>query len=118
MTNDLSLFFPAFGRCARAAPTACAVANLWPGHYYIYIDIYGENMSKIALRKVGSSFVATIPVEVIKELHLEEGQKLQVGKENGRIVLTPVTAELDAVTAAHEKVLRKYRAAFQRLADV
>jgi putative addiction module antidote len=75
-------------------------------------------MSKIALRKVGSSFVATIPVDVIQELHLRAGQKLEVSKENGRIVLTPVTAELAAVTAAHEKVLEKYRAAFQRLADV
>jgi len=74
-------------------------------------------MSKIALRKVGSSFVATIPADVVQELHLKAGQKMQVGKEHGRIVLTPVTAETDEVMAAHEKVLQKYRAAFQRLAD-
>lgn len=75
-------------------------------------------MSKIALRKVGSSFVTTIPVDVIKDLRLRPGQKLHVSKENGRIVLTPVTAELDAVLTAQEKVIAKYRAAFQRLADV
>jgi putative addiction module antidote len=75
-------------------------------------------MSKIALRKVGSSFVTTIPVDVVKDLRLRPGQKLQVSKENGRIVLTPVTAELDAVLTAQEKVIAKYRAAFQRLADV
>ncbi len=75
-------------------------------------------MSKIALRKVGSSFVATIPVDVVQDLHLRAGQKLQVSKENGRIVLTPVTAEFEAVMAAHKKVIEKYRAAFQRLADV
>jgi putative addiction module antidote len=75
-------------------------------------------MSKIALRKVGSSFVATIPVDLVKDLHLQAGQKLQVSKENGRIVLTPVTAELAAVLTAQEKVIAKYRAAFQRLADV
>lgn len=75
-------------------------------------------MSKIALRKVGSSFVTTIPVDVVKDLRLHAGQKLQVSKENGRIVLTPVTAELDAVLSAQEKVIAKYRAAFQRLADV
>ena len=78
----------------------------------------GHPMSKIALRKVGSSFVTTIPVDVVKDLHLQAGQKLQVSKENGRIVLTPVTAELDAVLNAQEKVIEKYRAAFQRLADV
>lgn len=75
-------------------------------------------MSKIALRKVGSSFVTTIPADVVQNLHLREGQKLQVSKENGRIVLTPVTAEFEAVMEAHEKVIAKYRAAFQRLADV
>ena len=75
-------------------------------------------MSKIALRKVGSSFVATIPADVVQTLHLREGQKLQVTKENGRIVLTPVTAEFDAVMKAHEKVITKYRGALQRLADV
>lgn len=75
-------------------------------------------MSKIALRKVGSSFVTTIPVDIVKDLRLRAGQKLQISKENGRIVLTPVTAELDAVLTAQEKVIARYRAAFQRLADV
>jgi len=75
-------------------------------------------MSKIALRKVGSSFVTTIPADVVQNLHLREGQKLQVTKENGRIVLTPVTAEFDAVMKAHDKVIAKYRDALQRLADI
>jgi putative addiction module antidote len=75
-------------------------------------------MSKVALRKVGSSFVATIPAELVQQLSLVEGQKLQVGKENGRIVLTPVTAELDDVARAHERLRKKYRSAFQKLADV
>ena len=74
-------------------------------------------MSKVSLRKVGSSYVTTIPSEVVKELHLKEGQMFEVGKENGRLVLTPVTPELEAVIKAHEKVLTKYRAAFRRLAD-
>jgi putative addiction module antidote len=74
-------------------------------------------MSKVSLRKVGSSYVTTIPSEVVKELHLKEGQTFEVGKENGRLVLTPVTPELEAVIKAHEKVLTKYRAAFRRLAD-
>ncbi|MDP1718712.1 MAG: AbrB/MazE/SpoVT family DNA-binding domain-containing protein [Burkholderiales bacterium] len=74
-------------------------------------------MSEVALRKVGSSFVTTIPVDVVDELRLKEGQRFQVSKENGRIILTPVTAELKAVLEAHEKVLHKYRAAFQKLAE-
>lgn len=74
-------------------------------------------MSKIALRKVGSSYVTTIPSELVQELHLKEGQKFEVTKENGRLVLTPLTPDTEAVMKAHEKVLQKYRAAFQKLAD-
>jgi len=75
-------------------------------------------MAKIALRKVGSSFVTTIPADLVQDLQLRAGQKLQVSTENGRIILTPVTAELDAVLTAQEKMIAKYRATFQRLADV
>ncbi len=74
-------------------------------------------MSKVSLRRVGSSYVTTIPAEYVQELHLKSGQKFEITKENGRLVLTPVTPELEAVMKAHEKVLQKYRAAFQRLAD-
>lgn len=75
-------------------------------------------MSEVALRKVGTSFVATIPAELVRQLKLVEGQKLSVGKENGRIVLTPVTAELAAVARAYARVAKKYRSALQKLADV
>ena len=75
-------------------------------------------MSEVALRKVGTSFVATIPAELVQQLKLVEGQKLVVGKENGRIVLTPVTAEMDAVARAYARVSKKYRSALQKLADV
>ena len=74
-------------------------------------------MSKISLRKVGSSFVTTIPSELVEALHLRAGQKFEVSKESGRLVLTPITPDSEAVMKAHEKVLQKYRAAFQRLAD-
>lgn len=74
-------------------------------------------MSKVSLRKVGSSFVTTIPSELVEALHLKVGQKFEISKESGRLVLTPVTPEMEAVMKAHEKVLQKYRAAFQRLAD-
>lgn len=74
-------------------------------------------MSKISLRKVGSSYVTTIPAETVKALRLKEGQKFEISRENGRLVLTPVSAEFDATIKAHEKVLARYRAAFQKLAD-
>jgi len=75
-------------------------------------------MSKVALRKVGSSLVTTIPADVVQELHLDEGQKLEITKENGRIIMAPVDAKLTAVESSHDKIIKKYRAAFQELADV
>jgi len=75
-------------------------------------------MSKIALRKVGSSLVTTIPADLVQELHLEEGQSLEITKSNGRIVMMPVDAKLEDAKAAHDKVIKKYRAAFQKLAEV
>ncbi len=74
-------------------------------------------MSKVALRKVGSSYVTTIPAGTVKALRLKAGQKFEVSQESGRLVLTPVSAEFDATLKAHDKVLAKYRAAFQKLAD-
>ncbi len=75
-------------------------------------------MRKVVLRKVGSSFVTTIPSELVDALHLKAGQKFEITKENGRLVLTPITPGMGKVMKAHEKVMQKYRAAFQRLADV
>ncbi len=75
-------------------------------------------MSKVALRKVGSSLITTIPADVVQELHLDEGQQLEITKENGRIVMMPLNAKLDQARASHDKIIRKYRAAFQKLADV
>lgn len=74
-------------------------------------------MSKIALRKVGSSFVTTIPAELVQALHLAEGQQFEVTQEDGRLVLTPVTPEHEELLAAHKEVLQRYRDAFKRLAD-
>lgn len=74
-------------------------------------------MSKISLRKVGSSYVTTIPAATVKALHLKAGQKFEISQENGRLVLTPLSPTFDAAMKAHEKVLAKYRAAFQKLAD-
>jgi len=74
-------------------------------------------MAKVALRKVGSSYVTTIPAEVVQALRLKSGQKFEISSENGRLVLTPITPGFDAAIKAHDKVLQKYRGAFRRLAD-
>ncbi len=75
-------------------------------------------MSRVALRKVGSSLVTTIPADVVQELHLDAGQQLEITKENGRIVMMPLDAKLELAKTSHDKIIKKYRAAFQKLADV
>lgn len=74
-------------------------------------------MSQVSLRKVGSSFVTTIPAELVQSLQLQEGQRFEIGQENGRLVLTPLSPELDEVLAAHRELLQRYRSAFRQLAD-
>ncbi len=74
-------------------------------------------MATVLLRKVGTSFVTTIPLEIVEELHLQEGQKFEIRKENGQLILVPLSAELEAVAEAHDKVLQRYRSAFKKLAD-
>jgi len=74
-------------------------------------------MSKVILRKVGSSLVTTIPVDLVQELHLEPGQAMEIGKENGRITMMPLDARLEDAKSSHDKIIKQYRAAFQGLAD-
>lgn len=42
------------------------------------IHAYICSICKVALHKVGTSFVATIPAELVQQLKLVEGQKLAV----------------------------------------
>jgi len=74
-------------------------------------------MSKVILRKVGSSLVTTIPADLVQELHLEPGQTMEIGKENGRITMMPLDARLEDAKTSHDKIIKQYRAAFQGLAD-
>lgn len=74
-------------------------------------------MTEITLRRVGSSLVTTVPTDVVKRLKLEEGQRMDIQVENGRLVLVPQSADMEAVKAAHDRVIQKYRAVFQKLAD-
>ncbi|GLR13197.1 AbrB/MazE/SpoVT family DNA-binding domain-containing protein [Chitinimonas viridis] len=75
-------------------------------------------MSQVSLRKVGSSFVTTIPAELVSSLHLAEGQKFEITSENGRLLLTPVDEAFSEGWRAYQEVLEQYRPAFQKLADL
>lgn len=75
-------------------------------------------MSKTTLRKGRSGLEITIPAQLVQELRLKVGQRIEVARENDRLVLTPVSPEMEMVSNAHKKVLRKYWTAFRCLSGV
>lgn len=48
-----------------------------------------KNLLTVKLRKVGKSNIVTVPRPIIEAENLKEGQKLEWGIENGKLVLTP-----------------------------
>ena len=66
-------------------------------------------MSKVSLRKVGSSYVTTIPSELVQELHLVSNKFEVRGKRPARAHARD--ARTRSGIKAHDKVPR-YRAAF------
>ncbi len=74
-------------------------------------------MSQVALKKMGADFTMTMPMEIVDCLHLQEGQKLDIRRENGQVILTPVPTNYQETMQAHQRMVDKYRSTFQRLAD-
>ena len=74
-------------------------------------------MSRMSLRKAGTSLAGIIPAEIVRDLHLSDGQMLEVSQESGRIVLIPMNEELETIKVAHDSILDRYRRTFQGLAD-
>lgn len=74
-------------------------------------------MSQVALKKMGTDFTMTVPTEIVDCLHLQEGQKLDIRRENGHVILTPIPTEYQETMQAHQRMMEKYRSTFQRLAN-
>ena len=61
--------------------------------------------------RVKQKFQVTLPVEVRKALHLQEGDLLEALIENDRIFLNPkVVVDRSALDAAFEEGVEEYRA--------
>ncbi len=73
-------------------------------------------MRTLKLRKIGSSVGVILPKEIIKSMHLQEGDRLFANTDGEGVHLTPFDPEFEAAMSAFERTRRKYRNAMHRLA--
>jgi len=73
-------------------------------------------MYTLKIRKVGSSLGMILPAEILKALHIGEGDQLFAIVDKDGVRLTPYDPEFDSAVHAFERTRRKYRNAFRELA--
>ena len=73
-------------------------------------------MIKTAVRRVGNSLGVTLPKTVVDNLHLAEGDQLNVVQTEDGLFLTPFDPKFSAWAKAYEKTNRRYRNALKALA--
>ena len=50
---------------------------------------------EISIKKWGNSWGIRIPQKILNSLHIRESQKLNMEIENGKLILEPISKELD-----------------------
>jgi len=73
--------------------------------------------NKITLRKIGGSLGATLPKDIVDDLHVEAGDTLTVVRTERGILLTPYDPVFEAGMKAYAEVNAQYRNALRELAD-
>jgi len=73
-------------------------------------------MFTLKIRKVGSSLGTILPNELLRQLHVGQGDQLFAIPEKDGVRLTPYDPEFAAAMEAFERTRRKYRNAFRELA--
>jgi len=73
-------------------------------------------MLRVQLRKIGNSYGIIFPADLLRYLHLKEGDGLDVAADAHRIVLTPETETAD-VSGILAEILEEDREILAELAD-
>ena len=73
-------------------------------------------MLRVQLRRIGNSYGVIFPADLLRYLHLKEGDALDVAADAHRIVLTPETEEENASELLKE-ILAEDREILAELAD-
>ena len=71
---------------------------------------------QITLRKIGGSVGATLPKDVVEDLHVEAGDTLTVVRTDRGILLTPYDPVFEQGMRAYAVVNAQYRNALRELA--
>jgi putative addiction module antidote len=73
-------------------------------------------MDAMTVRRMGGSLGGTFPKEAMELLNVEEGDKLYVVVEEGKLVLTPYDPTFEKAVQVYRRGARKYRNALRELA--
>lgn len=73
-------------------------------------------MEKLKIRKIGNSLGTILPNDVLRALHLKEGDTVYLTRDANGIHITPFDPEFDASMEAFEEGRRAYRNALRELA--
>jgi len=66
---------------------------------------------EISIKRWGNSWGIRIPQKILNSLHIKESQKLNMEVENGKLILEPISKELDILlsqinqTNLHDEVI-------------
>jgi len=77
---------------------------------------YNSSMLRVQLRRIGNSYGIIFPADLLRYLHLKEGDALDVAADAHRIVLTPEAEEADVSNVLRE-ILDEDRGILAELAD-
>jgi putative addiction module antidote len=73
-------------------------------------------MLRVQLRRIGNSYGIIFPADLLRYLHLKEGDALDIAADAHRIVLTPEAEEAD-VPGILKEILDEDREILAELAD-
>ncbi len=71
---------------------------------------------KTKVRKIGNSLGVTLPKQIIKKLHLKNGDSLTIENNGSDLVLKPVDPEFEEWAEAYRQANTDYKEVLQELA--
>jgi putative addiction module antidote len=68
------------------------------------------------VRKIGNSMGVILPKQLIEELHLKKGDKLNITLKGKSVELSPVDSEFEECAEAYRQVNKDYKDVLKELA--
>jgi len=71
----------------------------------------------VTVRKIGNSEGIIIPKEMLNEVGIQAGDKLELVNQNGNLLLKSVNVDFARQLAHAQKFMDRYKVALQKLAE-